>query len=258
MPRGTGRLDEALFQGRLWTPALLMGTANLGAWFDASDLSSIAAASGVDTWVDKSGFGHTVFQSSTLRPAFNALGLVGAKFVGPAIVFDGTNDALSFMALSGTVHSMHAVVNNSGAATTRTITCGNNGSMQLRLESANTLGLVQSNQAALFATTATVPTGPVQVGADVGVNRCDLWINGTVETSSANGTFTNSISDFGFNQGTANEYFDSGISEWLATNAILSALETAYVQGYLAWKWGIEANLPASHTYKNYPPLIGT
>jgi hypothetical protein len=29
------------------------------------------------------------------------------------------------------------------------------------------------------------------------------------------------------------------------------------VEGYLAWKWGLVANLPAAHPFKNRPPLIG-
>lgn len=28
------------------------------------------------------------------------------------------------------------------------------------------------------------------------------------------------------------------------------------VEGYLAWKWGLVANLPAGHPYKNSPPII--
>jgi len=34
----------------------------------------------------------------------------------------------------------------------------------------------------------------------------------------------------------------------------LSNLERQQVEGYLAWKWGIQAQLPASHPYKNAPP----
>jgi hypothetical protein len=39
---------------------------------------------------------------------------------------------------------------------------------------------------------------------------------------------------------------------------ILNQLPTTYqrqqVEGYLAWKWGIQANLPANHPFKNAPP----
>jgi len=33
--------------------------------------------------------------------------------------------------------------------------------------------------------------------------------------------------------------------------------DTRYkVEGYLAWKWGLVANLPSGHPYKNLPPYV--
>jgi hypothetical protein len=38
---------------------------------------------------------------------------------------------------------------------------------------------------------------------------------------------------------------------------VLASDQIALVQGYLAWKWGLQANLPADHPYKNSAPRIG-
>jgi hypothetical protein len=38
------------------------------------------------------------------------------------------------------------------------------------------------------------------------------------------------------------------------TGRVLSVGEIAKIDGYLAWKWGLQGNLPSSHLYKKYAP----
>jgi hypothetical protein len=38
------------------------------------------------------------------------------------------------------------------------------------------------------------------------------------------------------------------------TGKVLSVQEIAKIDGYLAWKWGLQGNLPATHIYKKAPP----
>jgi len=47
---------------------------------------------------------------------------------------------------------------------------------------------------------------------------------------------------------------DSLFGELIIVNSILSAVNKAKMQGYLAHKWGLEANLPSDHPYKNHAP----
>jgi hypothetical protein len=71
MPRGVSPLDEARLQGRLWSPNGL----RLGAWYDASDLSTITTVSGgVSDWRDKSGNGRNLTATATQRPTYTANG----------------------------------------------------------------------------------------------------------------------------------------------------------------------------------------
>jgi hypothetical protein len=44
------------------------------------------------------------------------------------------------------------------------------------------------------------------------------------------------------------------IYEIIAYNYALGLKDQQLIQGYLAWKWGSQANLPASHPYRNAPP----
>lgn len=42
--------------------------------------------------------------------------------------------------------------------------------------------------------------------------------------------------------------------EELAFNSVLSDADTEKIEGYLAWKWGLEGSLPGGHPYKSSPP----
>jgi len=59
----------------------------------------------------------------------------------------------------------------------------------------------------------------------------------------------------------ASQELDGRLAEFFAVADItgtggtdLTDLEKA--EGYLAWKWGLEGNLPVSHPYKNSPPTV--
>ena len=48
--------------------------------------------------------------------------------------------------------------------------------------------------------------------------------------------------------------FDGFFGEAIVYNRILTASEYQSVQGYLAWKWDLQLNLPPIHIFKNRPP----
>jgi hypothetical protein len=54
---------------------------------------------------------------------------------------------------------------------------------------------------------------------------------------------------------------DSGLFGNVAETGILpfavTLKEEQQLAGYILWRWGLTANLPAAHPFKNRPPLIG-
>jgi hypothetical protein len=44
------------------------------------------------------------------------------------------------------------------------------------------------------------------------------------------------------------------LSEFLGYNRPLDSNERRRVEGYLAWKWGLQSNLPVDHPYKTVKP----
>jgi len=53
-------------------------------------------------------------------------------------------------------------------------------------------------------------------------------------------------------------YGDKYISEVVGCNIKLSTEDRQKLEGYLAWKWGLESDLPVGHPYAASPPFAGT
>jgi hypothetical protein len=46
------------------------------------------------------------------------------------------------------------------------------------------------------------------------------------------------------------------VGEMIICGTALSTDDRQKLEGYLAWKWGLAANLPADHPYKLNPPTV--
>ena len=60
----------------------------------------------------------------------------------------------------------------------------------------------------------------------------------------------------GHNIGVTDRSWYGPIGEVVALTGVLSDENRQKLEGYLAWKWGLEASLPAEHPYKNAPPTV--
>ena len=254
---GTSLYDTAAFQRRLWTPVVLRP--KLALWLDAADLNTISSSSGVvDVWRDKSGKDRHA--TGLEKPAWTPGGWKNTGKNGFAVECSGNDrmqlaTGITYSGANGI--SLHFAINNTGSATTRKLISGAGNSLELSI-TLNKLNFVKVAAADLGSSTAEIPTGHVIVGGDAATSRTDFWINGSVETTSANGTYT-ALTSILFRRGsTAASWFDSFVGEVIVTDFVLTAAESAQVQGYLAWKWGTVDLLPVSHLYKRRPPLIGT
>jgi hypothetical protein len=93
-------------------------------------------------------------------------------------------------------------------------------------------------------------------------NNISEWTNGTANTIT--GTYTlpanmDSINSFnGIYIGTRGDNFHGPFtgtfSEILIYNTALTATQRQQIEGYLAWKWSLQTQLPSNHPYKLSPP----
>jgi hypothetical protein len=79
--------------------------------------------------------------------------------------------------------------------------------------------------------------------------------NGTT-TGSSSSSFNGPLTGLAINTGgaAAGETSDCDVAEIILYNSQVTTQQVQTVEGYLAWKWGLQANLPANHPYKNSPP----
>lgn len=240
-----------------WTPSLITG--DLAQWYDAADTNSVVLTNNaVSQWSDKSGNNrHAVQATASLMPAYNA------GFNGTAVSLSFSNDALwapfpqlsgfalfiAFQRSAGTgllfdirnTASLNAVISdnttngfssflrndaNSGiAGTATTATTTATVSAWVLSTSGTTLSLQRFiNGTPIAATTRATP---------ITLNRLSLGANGRTDTSNP---------------------FSGRIAEVVVINKTPSPQQRAQVEGYLAWKWGTVASLPADHPFKNQPP----
>jgi len=94
-----------------------------------------------------------------------------------------------------------------------------------------------------------------------------MYLNGNlVEAQATNFTFSNQPPRFAYIGGAAgtlcsstyadpgSDHFQGGIHTIVQFNSNLNTADRQLVEGILAWQYGIQSVLPASHPYKNAPP----
>jgi hypothetical protein len=267
-----------------WTPALI----TTALWLDAADASTINATSGaVDGWNDKSGGGINFSSSSTLRPATGSESLGGKN----VITLDGTNDnmnagnALNSVWTGSAFNIFYAAKNNNVDSSSGIIlakTCGS--PLNLRQFSST----IRTNRSQLTAhytpdtSNFTIVNGSTNItnsqwvicsqaytntgsGSADTTTRVAMTVNGAVETpvvAAFAGNLGTIPSASGLlsigaivGDGTQNVLnLNGAIAEIVVTSSVLSTLNRQKLEGYLAHKWGLTANLPSDHPYKVNPP----
>tara|TARA_Y100000114_G_scaffold117121_1_gene111483 strand:- start:7463 stop:8992 length:1530 start_codon:yes stop_codon:yes gene_type:complete len=245
----------------LWTPDDL-GTGILTAWYKADSIKQ-DDGSAVATWDDSSGNSNTTSQSATARqPSFEKNELHGR----PVVRFDGTNDILTdgdIAALDvGTGDIWMACVFKSTddsavqnifekGATKFGLRVLANGNLQMIMGS-TTFSAVQNS--GNWSRTEFVMITAARVS-----NTNNGFVNGSASDSTGltdNGSISNSdVFDIGARAVGAGA-MTGDIAEVLVGGATLSTSDRQRLEGYLAHKWGMTANLPSDHPYRLVPPTV--
>lgn len=270
-PRGISIVDQARLQGRLWTPDLVRPAL----WLDAADASTVSVATGVSEWRDKSGNGRHFTQTATAsQPAYNLNGINGLR----SISYDPTNDALqrtpeawafqypitSFIVFRATAFTNaynslfdFFTANGPTAAGWTNLIKSNGRSAVYLTSTAGTQPNYDGTGVVTYVTNKTyIFTGIHQNNSLVGLQ------NGNTDGSNTGSyTLRTNLSTSPLYIGSSppfSRYTNWQIGEVIITNnAALSTSDQLKIEGYLAWKWGIVADLVTSSPFLNRPPLIG-
>jgi hypothetical protein len=256
-----------------WTPALI----TTALWLDAADASTITQSGGtVSQWNDKSGRGnHAINATTASQPTYQATGFNSR----PALSFDNTDDFLGIsspVATSAEDYFYASVFQmRSGSGSWRMIMGGrpnfNNGNsanaLLQRMSNASQIGThhtdstdtrIKVDVTDLFAPTiatlqrsgGTSGTGGTVTVTATGPSQASYLTTATQTWASA----ANAVFQIGGKQAGGTTWLDGTISECIVLSRSATTLERQKLEGYLAHKWGLTANLPADHPYKVNPP----
>jgi hypothetical protein len=232
-------------------------------WLDAADTSSMSFSSGsnINQWRDKSGLTNHATGVNSPVLSGNAISTYQAVTSTTNQYFTGSTS------VTGTTVTVFSI-----AKTTRTLP---NASSDQRLVSLANGANVDYGRAdgviALFnqGGTSSIATWRLSSVAASGITQnvafqavCKydgttgyIWKDGTSGGSSASsGTFAVTKYGIGNQANPTAEYWIGSIGEVLIYNVALGDTPRQQIEGYLAWKWGLQSSLPAGHPYKSASP----
>ena len=226
-----------LWNETVWNPSMI----STALWLDAADASTITQSSNlVSQWNDKSGNGRNASASSTARPTYSATSFNGK----PGLTFDGNNDDMSFSRVSNFRTYIGLVSWTDKTGDNRVILGDFN---------VNDFhgALASSNELFNLNTAASVRNG-------------DKWIDGTITAGSLLTRYTTptlhviqataGVQANQFQDRVFGRFFYGTYAELILVSDVLSTLNRQKLEGYLAHKWGLGANLPVGHPYKTVGP----
>ena len=241
-----------------------------GLWLDAADASTITYSSGsnLSQWRDKSGNGYIMSNNAgTTTVAANSLNSLNTVYIPSGTNTQITNfrgrTKMTFFIVGKCAAGRYLIAFNGGF-----FYVGNDSLLYMNPPSGNYFDIIDSigfqtpvvsNNTWFIicigydnATNSTANPYTINGSPFNGTNRAttargasgiltDQFITNTLYINSVNGT---------------NSYDSDFTAELIYYNTTLSVSQRQAVEGYLAWKWGLQStNLPVGHPYYSTPPI---
>ena len=232
---------------------------NCTLWLDSSDRSSLTMNNNllVTQWRDKSGLGNHGSNVGVLQLTSQIGGLPAMTYPGTASTyFTGT------LVNSGTTLTVFSVflMNTSSYVVARILSLARTGAVDYN-SALNTAAIQRNagnftsyrNNTSLGSITGTFGSA-VQVASLYTGSNHTIYMNGTAGTTvNTSGSFGYSNYEVGSSFGEENLVpLNGAIGEVITFNRALPTSERQQMEGYLAWKWGLQGSLGASHPYKSF------
>ena len=252
-------------------------------WLDAYDIAgngtSFSNGATVSSWVDKSGQGRTLTTTTagTGSVTYSTYGGIGS------VLFNSTSPNTAYMRVLSPVSLLNLTVFAvSRSRNPRENQVGLVGISQSNWVYGSTDGFSQYidcqptfwgyNDRFYGSSTANIVVNSNAPGIDAYPLRMSTWINtsngvlsswfngntGASNALGSNRTVTAQGFGIGMESSNTSSVFPaqtiSQFSEFLVYNTVLNTTQRQQIEGYLAWKWGLQTSLPASHPYRNIVP----
>ena len=234
----------------LWTPADL----SMAAWYDSSVADSLSVSSGfVEQWNDLSGNDRHATAIGTSRPTLEAEGINGMDavgFVNPQYlnIVAGVprgDDMMFFGVFTRPSTGVHSMLLTKGISSYRYPFWWDN------------LNTIYSQYG---TTIKTLQSSQTQIGTQLITTARDStyesgWLNGSLLSTKTTSTLDADFNIIGRSNNSTRQH-NGSIGEIIYFNSLVSTDDRQKIEGYLAWKWGINTNLPSGHPYYDAAPTI--
>jgi hypothetical protein len=234
----------------LFSPVALTGCA---LWLDAADRSTLTlSGSNVTSWNDKSGNGRT------------ATGVVAPTYDGTTryILFNGSSQYFTLpndtFPTGNTPYSMFFVAYTNNSANPQWIIAGGTESTNQAIGAIFyfTNAIWHSWWGNEYRVDNSISNGvPAILNLSYSTTRTTI-VNGGTATTNTPGASRGSSSGPNFigRRVSSVEYLNGGIGEIVIFASEIPTSQRQQVEGYLAWKWGLQSSLPSTHPFRKGRP----
>jgi hypothetical protein len=240
-----------------YTPWQPTNMGNLLAWYDASDQDSFILNSGnVGTWKDKSGNDYHMIQNTTTRqPVYSSQDNVtfiksDQQFLSNTNLggdFDHENVTILCLFYPTNISTAHVEIFGS-------VTIGGETGVNSRINYAQpyNIGTFSSDS---FGRKPTLNTEELLMlhNGDVNGATARQIFSDTVDTEAKKsvGALSYNAFSIGASRSTSSRTFSGYIKEFMLITKDLTTSERELLEGYIAWKWNRENDLPSNHPFKS-------
>lgn len=255
------------------TPFNPISPTNLLMWYDGADTSSLTlSGSTITVWNDKSGNGnHLTVAVGPTRTA------TSSNPAGWDVSFDGSTQYIRSNALAVTngtnTMTVFIVVKNTTSGTLGRIIAGitsgpettETGAFRFANGGTNSIAITKGSLTGTQdGTTYTISSNVFHIITITwnGATNSPVFVDGSLNnTYSANSNTTFSFTRFGFGASlgtspsfTPATFWTGSLNEVIIYRSALSTTQRRQMEGHLAWKWGLQTSLPATHPYYKVRP----
>jgi hypothetical protein len=255
---------EFTWNETVWNPSMI----STALWLDAADASTVTTVSGaVSQWNDKSGNGRNATQATAAsRPTYTSAGLNGRNI----LTLDGNDILVGSAKIANPGFGMFVVCSfASNTSRMGVFDIGNASGFNHCTIEQNTFSSPTQSYGFYVTSTTSYSSAATSSGHKI-ISATSNAISGSNvaagTTYTVNGTNSTLTSATGSNYGTIGAGYTIGafqgnilnltgtVAEAIAFSAFVDTLTRQKLEGYLAHKWGLTANLPNDHPYKTVGP----
>lgn len=215
-------------------------------WVKADAIVGLSDGQPVATWSDQSGNSHDATASGSAEPTYK----VNIQNGLPAVKFNGTSNVMQTASFTLNQPSTVFLVGNAASGGVRQGFADGLTLYTRGLDSINASSFRLYAYSGLSQTVSNINNVAVLGGVFNGSSSVNSY-NGTVVTGSAGAA---SASGMTLGEGIGAYYLSGYLMEVVAYNTALSTANRQGIEGYLAWKWGLQSSLANGHPYQLISP----